>query len=83
MATPPRALRGWTDRLMRIENIQTKALAAIDRAAERSASRDATIVAEAGLDPAKLSPPHGQGGVGGPYIPVEIDRARACARPGA
>ena len=56
-----------------IENIQTKALAAIDRAAERSASRDATIVAEAGLDPAKLSPPHGQGGVGGPYIPVEID----------
>jgi murein DD-endopeptidase MepM/ murein hydrolase activator NlpD len=56
-----------------IENIQTKALAAIDRAAERSASRDATIVAEAGLDPAKLSPPHEQGGVGGPYIPVEID----------
>ena len=56
-----------------IENSQTRALAAIDRAAERSASRDATIVAEAGLDPAKLSPPHGQGGVGGPYIPVEID----------
>ena len=62
-----------------IENIQTKALAAIDRAAERSASRDATIVAEAGLDPAKLSPPHEQGGVGGPYIPVEID-AHALAR---
>ena len=56
-----------------IENSQAKALAAIDRVAERSASRDATIVAEAGLDPAKLSPPHGQGGVGGPYIPVEID----------
>ena len=33
---------------------QTKALAAIDRAAERSASRDAAIVAETGLDPAKL-----------------------------
>lgn len=61
-----------------IENSQAKALAAIDRAAERSASRDATIVAEAGLDPAKLSPPREQGGVGGPYIPVEID-ARALA----
>ena len=73
MATPPRALRRWTDRSIAIENSQTKALAAIDRAAERSASRDATIVGEAGLDPAKLSPPHEQGGVGGPYIPVEID----------
>ena len=59
--------------LDRVENSQTKALATIDRVAERSASRDATIVGEAGLDPAKLSPPHEQGDVGGPYIPVEID----------
>jgi murein DD-endopeptidase MepM/ murein hydrolase activator NlpD len=56
-----------------IENNQTKALAVIDRVAERSASRDAAIVAETGLDPARLSLPHGGGGVGGPYIPVEID----------
>ena len=26
----------------------------------------------AGLDPAKLSPPHSEGGVGGPYIPAEV-----------
>jgi murein DD-endopeptidase MepM/ murein hydrolase activator NlpD len=59
--------------LHQIEDTQTKALVAIDRAAERSASRDATIVAETGLDPAKLSLPHGEGDVGGPYIPAEID----------
>ncbi len=59
--------------LDRIESTQTKALDAIDRAAERSASRDAAIVAETGLDPAKLSLPHGEGGVGGPYIPADLD----------
>jgi murein DD-endopeptidase MepM/ murein hydrolase activator NlpD len=59
--------------LDRIESNQTKALAAIDRAAERAASRDAAIVAETGLDPAKLVLPHGAGGVGGPYIPAELD----------
>jgi murein DD-endopeptidase MepM/ murein hydrolase activator NlpD len=59
--------------LDRIESNQTKALAAIDRAAERVASRDAAIVAETGLDPAKLVLPHGEGGVGGPYIPAELD----------
>ena len=59
--------------LDRIESNQTKALAAVDRAAERSASRDAAIVAETGLDPAKLVLPHGEGGVGGPYIPADLD----------
>ena len=57
--------------LDRIESAQTKALAAVDRVAQRSASRDASIVAETGLDPAKLSAPREQGGVGGPYIPVD------------
>jgi murein DD-endopeptidase MepM/ murein hydrolase activator NlpD len=56
-----------------IEGSQTKALAAVDRAAERAASRDSAIVAETGLDPARLSLPHGEGGVGGPYIPAEVD----------
>jgi murein DD-endopeptidase MepM/ murein hydrolase activator NlpD len=56
-----------------IEGSQTKVLAVIDRAAERSASRDLAIVAETGLDPARLSLPHGEGGVGGPYIPAEVD----------
>ena len=70
----PSARLAQVDRsLDRIENSQAKTLAAIDRVAERSASRNATILGEAGLDPAKLSPPHEQGGVGGPYIPVEID----------
>ena len=70
----PSARLALVDRsLDRIESDQTKALAAIDRAAERSASRDAAIVAETGLDPAKLALPHGEGGVGGPYIPAELD----------
>ena len=59
--------------LNRIESDQTKALAAIDRTAERAASRDAAIVAETGLDPARLSLPHGEGGVGGPFIPADLD----------
>ena len=54
-----------------MEGAQTRALATIDRAAERATSRDAAIVAETGLDPAKLALPHGQGGVGGPLIPVD------------
>jgi murein DD-endopeptidase MepM/ murein hydrolase activator NlpD len=70
----PSARLAFVDRsLDRIEGAQTKALAAIERAAERSAARDTAIVAETGLDPAKLSVPHGQGGVGGPYIPAEVD----------
>jgi murein DD-endopeptidase MepM/ murein hydrolase activator NlpD len=59
--------------LDRVEGAQTKALAAIDRLAQHSASRDAAIVAETGLDPAKLSAPREQGGVGGPYIPVDLN----------
>jgi murein DD-endopeptidase MepM/ murein hydrolase activator NlpD len=70
----PSARLALVDRsLDRIEGNQTKALGAIDRAAERSASRDAAIVAETGLDPGKLSVPHGEGGVGGPYIPADLD----------
>ena len=71
--------------LDRIESNQTKALAAIDRIAQHAASRDAAIVAETGLDPAKLVLPHGEGGVGGPYIPAELDAnapaldPRSCA----
>jgi murein DD-endopeptidase MepM/ murein hydrolase activator NlpD len=70
----PSARVALVDRALdRIESTQTKALAAIDRTAERTASRDAAIVAETGLDPARLSLPHGEGGVGGPYIPADLD----------
>ncbi len=70
----PSARVALVDRALdRIESTQTKALAAIDRTAERTASRDAAIVAETGLDPAKLSLPHGEGGVGGPFIPADLD----------
>jgi murein DD-endopeptidase MepM/ murein hydrolase activator NlpD len=56
-----------------MESAQMTALAAIDRRAKRISARDEAIVAETGLDPARLAPPHGQGGVGGPYIPAEVD----------
>jgi murein DD-endopeptidase MepM/ murein hydrolase activator NlpD len=70
----PSAPLALVDRsLDEIESSQTKALAAIDHAAERAAARRAAIVAETGLDSAKLSLPHGQGGVGGPYIPTGVD----------
>jgi murein DD-endopeptidase MepM/ murein hydrolase activator NlpD len=70
---PPARIALVDRSLDRIEMSQTKALAAIDRAAERSATRNAAIVAETGLDPAKLVLPHGEGGMGGPYIPVDLD----------
>jgi murein DD-endopeptidase MepM/ murein hydrolase activator NlpD len=70
----PSARLALVDRsLDQVEGAQAKALAAIDRAAERAASRDATIVAEAGLDPTKLSLQRVEGGVGGPYIPVDLN----------
>jgi murein DD-endopeptidase MepM/ murein hydrolase activator NlpD len=70
----PSAGLGLVERsLNRIESNQAEALAAIDRTAERAASRDAAIVAETGLDPARLSLPGGEGGVGGPYIPTDLD----------
>jgi murein DD-endopeptidase MepM/ murein hydrolase activator NlpD len=59
--------------LDQIEGAQTKALSAIDRAADRSALRDAAIVAATGLDPERLSLPRAEGGVGGPYIPADLD----------
>ena len=65
---------GLIDRsLDRMESDQLTALAAIDRRATRVTTRDEGIVGQTGLDPAKLSPPLGQGGVGGPYIPAEVD----------
>jgi murein DD-endopeptidase MepM/ murein hydrolase activator NlpD len=67
--------------LDRIETTQAEALAAVDRVAERSASRDGAIVAETGLDPAKLSLPRGHGGVGGPYIPAQIDQEALALDP--
>ena len=73
ISTPRRAL-GLIDRsLDRMESGQMTALAAIDRAATALSARDEGIVAKAGLDPAKLSRPHDEGGVGGPYIPAEVD----------
>ncbi len=59
--------------LDRMDSGQMKALAAIDLSAARAASRDAAIVARTGLDPARLTPPHGESGVGGPFIPAEVD----------
>ena len=56
---------------------QTKALAAIDRAAERSASRDAAIVAETGLDPAKLSRPTGKAASAAPISQPRLIRTRS------
>ena len=65
---------GSIDRsLDRMESGQMTALAAIDRAATAISARDEGIVAKAGLDPAKLSGPDDEGGVGGPYIPAEVD----------
>jgi murein DD-endopeptidase MepM/ murein hydrolase activator NlpD len=73
---------GLIDRsLDRMESRQTAALHAIDRAAARFLARDERIVAETGLDPAKLTPPHGEGGVGGPYVPAEGDSGAPASDP--
>ncbi len=59
--------------LDRMESGQMITLAAIDRTATRASARDAAIVAQTGLDPMKLAAPRGAEGVGGPYIPVDVD----------
>ena len=59
--------------LDRMESGQMITLAAIDRTATRASARDAAIVAQTGLDPMKLAAPKGAEGVGGPYIPVDVD----------
>ena len=70
----PAARLALLDRsLERMDSGQMKALAAIDSSAARMASRDAAIVAKTGLDPAKLTSPHAQPAVGGPFIPAEVD----------
>ena len=70
----PAARLALLDRsLERMDMGQMKALAVIDRTAEREAARDTAVVARTGLDPARLAAPHGAGGVGGPFIPAEVD----------
>jgi len=70
---PAARLANIVHSLDRMDSGQMKALAAIDQLAERSASRDAVVVAQTGHDPARLVPPHGEGGVGGPFIPAQVD----------
>ena len=59
--------------LERLDDKQMIALAAIDRTATRVSARDEAIVARTGLDPLKLAAPKRAGGVGGPYIPLDVD----------
>jgi murein DD-endopeptidase MepM/ murein hydrolase activator NlpD len=56
--------------LDRIEGGQMTSLAAIDRRAARIASRNAGIIAAAGLDPSKLVGVEPAAHVGGPFIPL-------------
>ena len=57
----PAARLALLDRsLERMDMGQMKALAVIDRTAEREAARDTAVVARTGLDPARLTAPHGQ-----------------------
>ena len=59
--------------LDRLEGGQMSALAAIDRLATRASSRDSAVLAATGLDPARLTATAPAAGVGGPYIPAEVD----------
>ncbi len=59
--------------LDRMESRQMMTLAAIGRTAARVSARDAAIVSLTGLDPMTLAAPNGAGGVGGPYIPIDVD----------
>ena len=65
--------------LDRIEGAEAKALAAVDRVARRSASRDAAIVAETGLDPDETFAPAEAGRRRRPLYPGRDRFERACA----
>jgi murein DD-endopeptidase MepM/ murein hydrolase activator NlpD len=62
--------------LDRMEKRQLAALGEIDSAAAETISRLNGVFEEAGIAPDRLAPPasHGASGVGGPFIPVNIDK---------
>jgi len=84
-ATDKRRRVDWLAKsLDAIETGQTAAATAIGAAAAQVSARQAKAVIEAGLDPAKLTPPKAPAAVGGPFVPLErgasaFDRAAARA----
>jgi len=67
--------RARADRLAKsldaIETGQTATATAIGAAAAQVSAREAKAVLEAGLDPAKLTPPKPSAPVGGPFVPLD------------
>jgi len=59
--------------LDRTERKQIVALHAVDATARKASDRWRAVVAVTGLSVDDLTPPQGKGGVGGPFIPVDID----------
>ncbi len=82
----PSTRLAFVDRsLDRIESGQLTALAAVDHIATEGANRDRAILADAGLDAAKLAARHQTPNAGGPFVPVDVSPAasgfdRALAR---
>jgi murein DD-endopeptidase MepM/ murein hydrolase activator NlpD len=62
--------------LDRMEKRQITALGQIGSAAAETISRLNGVMEEAGIAPDRLAPPssHGGGGVGGPFIPLNVDK---------
>ena len=82
----PSTRLAFVDRsLDRIESGQMTTLAAVDRAATETSDRDTAILADAGLDAAKLAARGPALNVGGPFVPLDVGPAssafdRAVAR---
>jgi murein DD-endopeptidase MepM/ murein hydrolase activator NlpD len=60
--------------LDRMEKRQLTALGQIASAADSTISRLRSVMDEAGINAERLTPPPTAGGVGGPYIPVKVDK---------
>lgn len=82
----PSTRLAFVDRsLDRIESGQMTTLAAVDRVATEAADRNAAILADVGLDAAKLTARGPTSNVGGPFVPLDVGSAasafdRAVAR---
>ncbi len=76
----PSTRLAFVDRsLNRIESGQMRALAAVDRVATEAADRDTAILADVGLDAAKLAAHGPTSNVGGPFVPVPVDGGPAAS----
>ena len=79
---PPARLGLIAYSLDRVERGQIATLGDVERAARETATRLGAVIARVGLDASDLKSPDTKGGMGGPFIPLDIGGDRLAVRQG-